>query len=121
VAADRFTVIDAVNKCQQRPLISTVLASWRIAGSRTAARLASHRTTERPPSQLNRDANIQLEVRASSNLCTTVLSLLEPSTYADRISRMRARLFHIVYVTMVAAAMAGWTWLIFNGVEWLVG
>ena len=70
VAADRFTVIDAVNKSQQQHLISTGLASWRIAGSRTAARLASRRTTERPPSQLNRDANIQLEVRALSNLCT---------------------------------------------------
>jgi hypothetical protein len=33
---------------------------------------------------------------------------------------MRARLFHALYLFMVVIAMFGWTWLIFDGLEWLV-
>jgi hypothetical protein len=33
---------------------------------------------------------------------------------------MRARLFHALYLFTVAIAMVGWTWLIFDGLEWLL-
>ena len=33
---------------------------------------------------------------------------------------MRARLFQALYLFLVATAMVGWTWLIFDGLEWLV-
>jgi hypothetical protein len=33
---------------------------------------------------------------------------------------MRARLAKIVYLTAVAVAMAGWVWLIVDGVNWFV-
>jgi hypothetical protein len=33
---------------------------------------------------------------------------------------MRARLFRALYLFTVAIAMVGWTWLIFDGLEWLV-
>jgi hypothetical protein len=33
---------------------------------------------------------------------------------------MRARLFRALYLFTVAIAMVGWTWLIFDGLEWLL-
>jgi hypothetical protein len=33
---------------------------------------------------------------------------------------MRARLFQATYLCTIAIAMAGWVWLIFDGVKWLV-
>jgi hypothetical protein len=49
------------------------------------------------------------------------MSATDPATAATHYWQMRARIGHIVYLTMIAAAMAGWTWLIYIEIKWLVG
>jgi hypothetical protein len=34
---------------------------------------------------------------------------------------MRIRFIHVAYLTAILTAMAGWTWLIFGGIERIVG
>jgi hypothetical protein len=49
------------------------------------------------------------------------MSATDPATAATHYWQMRARIGHIVYLTMIATAMAGWTWLIYMEIKWLVG
>jgi hypothetical protein len=34
---------------------------------------------------------------------------------------MRVRFVHVAYLTAILMAMAGWTWLIFSGIERIMG
>ena len=49
------------------------------------------------------------------------MNATDPASAAASYWQMRARLVQIVYLTASATAMAGWTWLIFKEIEWLVG
>jgi hypothetical protein len=49
------------------------------------------------------------------------VSTPDPATAATQYWQMRARVGHIVYLTTIATAMAGWTWLIYMEIKWLVG
>jgi hypothetical protein len=37
------------------------------------------------------------------------------------LSALRAKLFRTAYVGVVVTAMVGWFWMIFVGVEWVLG
>lgn len=48
------------------------------------------------------------------------MSVSDPETAAVHYWQIRARIFHAVYLAAIATAMAGWTWLIYTEIKWLV-